>query len=154
MKVAIVGSRAYTRERDVEDFILMLPSDTVIVSGAQPKGVDGFAYKFAKKHRYSLVEFPPTHYAETPHAAHTCPLTGKELSYGGVYYVSNYFERNSRIAKYSDVVAAFTTTKESRGTMDTVHKAEKYGKPVIHFNGYYDPQEAWYWIEDITETIR
>ena len=132
MKIGIVGSREYFNGTKIRKFVYNLKeklgNDLVIVSGGQPKGVDGYAKKYALEFNIEYVEFPPAHYSYNQHCIKEAYNYGKEYK---PYY---FFQRNTEIAEYSDVVFAFippnTKLEESRGTNDTCKKALKLGKKV------------------------
>ena len=128
IKVGIVGSRAYTNKKKVKDLIFDIKQknpDAEIVSGGQREGADGFAKKFALEFNVKYVEFPPTHYNWNMH----CKLPATK--YNKPYYVTNYFKRNKQIAEYSDIIVAFIPKGvNSRGTMNTIHHAEKLKKMI------------------------
>lgn len=78
----------------------------VLAHGCQPKGADGFAAAWATRWDVPQQRFPPDRW------------TAAEL-----------FARNTRIAEASDAVIAFWDGR-SRGTLDTMRKAARLGKPV------------------------
>ena len=128
-KIAIIGSRVYTNNKRIKDFIYELKvkykDEVQIVSGGQSQGADGYAKKYALEFDMSYVEFPPSHYNHNMH----CILPRGE--YNKPYYVSNYFKRNKQIAEYSNIIVAFMPEGvESRGTMDTIKHAKKLKKLV------------------------
>ena len=132
-KIAIVGSRVYTNNIKVKNFIFKLKEkykdEVEIVSGGQPQGVDGYAKKYALELDMVYKEFPPAHYTWNMH----CVLPASQ--YNKTYYVSNYFKRNKQIAEYSDIIVAFIQPGvESRGTKDTIKHAQKEKKliKIIH----------------------
>jgi len=167
VRVGIVGSRKYGNPllrhdyeearghvdpgdaRDVESFVLLLPKNWEIVSGAQPKGVDGFVKMYAEKHDRVYKEFPPDHYPESPSSITICPITNQHIVYGSVYNDNYYKIRNARIAAYCDFVSAFVVKGvESRGTMNTVANARNFGRPVHIFeSGNYTEAEARHVVE-------
>lgn len=80
-----------------------------VVSGGAA-GADTLAREWAKKHNIEFVEYTP------------------------VANVARFFlERNTKIVAASDVVIAFAGP-DSRGTWDTVRKAQKANKPVRIFS--------------------
>ena len=133
MKIGIVGSREYQNATKIRKFIFELKKkfgeELEIVSGGQPKGADGFAKKHALEFNVKYVEFPPAHYNWNQHCIKEAHNYGKEYR---VYYFN---QRNTEIAEYSDKIVAFIprgwTIEKSRGTHDTVKKAEKLGKKVV-----------------------
>ena len=129
IKIGIVGSRKYTNKKKIKDVIYDLKigyADCVeIVSGGQRDGADGYAKKFALEFDLDYIEFPPAHYNYNIH----CKLSAKH--YNKPYYVTNYFKRNKQIAEYSDIIVAFIQKGvKSRGTMNTIHYAEKLKKLI------------------------
>ena len=133
IKIGIVGSRRYTNKKKIKDLIFELKqgyADCVeIISGGQQYGADGYAKKFALELGMDYVEFPPTHYNWNMH----CKLPATK--YNKPYYVTNYFKRNKQIAEYSDIIVAFIQKGvESRGTMNTIHHAEKQKKLIQILN--------------------
>ena len=129
IRVGIVGSRKYTNKKKIKDLIFELKHkpDTIveIVSGGQRDGADGYAKKFALEFDMDYVEFPPAHYNWNMH----CKLPATK--YNKPYYVTNYFKRNKQIAEYSDIIVAFIPKGvNSRGTMNTIHHAEKLKKMI------------------------
>ena len=129
IKIGIVGSRSYTNKQKIKDLIFEIKekygNEVEIVSGGQKDGADGYAKKFALEFGMKYVEFPPAHYKHNIH----CKLSAKH--YGKKYYVNNFFKRNKQIAVYSDIIVAFIQKGvESRGTMNTIHHAEKQKKLI------------------------
>jgi hypothetical protein len=136
VKIGIVGSRRYTNTRRIREVIHDLQErfgdKLVIVSGGQPKGVDGYAKKWALYFGVRYVEFPPAHYSWNNHCINP------PENYGRPYRVYYYTERNTEIAEYSDYVFCFIpefmkSIEESKGTYDTYKKAKKLGKDVSVF---------------------
>ena len=133
MKIGIVGSRKYQNATKVRKVIYELKNrmgdDLVIVSGGQPAGADGYAKKYALEFAVEYVEFPPVHYNYNQYCIKEAHHYGKE------YRPYNFFQRNSEIAEYSDLILAFipanTTLEESHGTNDTCKKATKLKKRII-----------------------
>jgi len=133
MKVAIIGSREYRDSLKIKNFIRKLiekyGDELEIVSGGQPKGADGFAKKFAVELGAKYVEFPPEHFSFNQHCG------DEPFNYGKPYRVYHYLQRNTKIAKYADIVVAFIPKnwkiEDSRGTNDTITKAKKMGKKVL-----------------------
>jgi YspA, cpYpsA-related SLOG family len=131
MKLGVVGSRAYSNFGRIKKVIEKYKEqfeDLTIVSGGCPDGADSLAKIVAEELGLKYVEFPPKH---RPHNSN-CVLPKDE--YDKPYHVSNYFERNGKIAEYCDHLVAFVV-KDVRcnGTRDTTSKAEKLGKVVTVF---------------------
>ena len=111
MRLAIVGSREFGNYdllcAEVAKIQQTQKIDMVVSGGAQ--GADTLAKKFAAKNRIPLMEFHPD-YSRYGRGA---PL-----------------QRNSLIVKNADWVLAFVTAT-SKGTWDTIHKAERAKKKTI-----------------------
>ena len=107
MKVAIVGSRGFKPLSKVRDYITELPQDTIIVSGGA-EGVDRQAVGWARALGMETEVF--------------LPEWNKYGNRAGVI-------RNSIIVGDCDRLVAFWDG-ESRGTLDSINKARKAGKPV------------------------
>lgn len=123
VRLGIVGSRDWPDPKFVVDAITSIvtfyPSIEVIVSGDQPKGVDGIAKAYAKAHsRITYKGYPPAHW-----------LPEEDPNYKK-YHVSNFFERNTQIAEDVDMLVAFCYQK-SKGTLDTYYKAKNRGLDVL-----------------------
>ena len=136
MKVGIVGSRKFTNWVVIKESILSLKEEygdnLEIVSGGQAKGANGIAKSCAIEFKIKYIEFPPAHYMHNEYC-----IRGRE-NYGKSYSVSNYFDRNTEIAEYSDMILCFIPQgmriTESRGTFDTYTKALRLGKKVLVIN--------------------
>ena len=133
IKIAIVGSRAYTNKQKVKDLLFEIKQkygdEVEIVSGGQKLGADGFAKKYTLEFDMNYTEFPPAHYSHNMH----CKLPPQH--YNKPYYISNYIKRNKQIAEYSNIVVGFLQKGiESRGTMDTIGHAKKLKKMVKIIN--------------------
>lgn len=111
-KIAVVGSRDYEYLEKVSRFIDSLPIECEIVSGGGGV-VDNLAEQRAKK-RGMKVKIFRADWKKYGKAAG--PM------------------RNSQIVEYCDSVVAFWDGM-SKGTKDTITKAENAGKPVlvVHF---------------------
>ena len=111
MKLAIVGSREFTDYdllcREVAKIQETQTIDLIVSGGA--KGADTLAKKFAAKNRIPLMEFLPD-YSRYGRGA---PL-----------------QRNTLIVQNADWVLAFVTPT-SKGTWDTIRKAERANKRTI-----------------------
>ncbi len=106
MKIAIVGSRAFQPLSLVVDYVNGLPDDTGVVSGAA-RGVDTVAAMQAFKRGLPCVEY----------------RADWSLGKGAG------FARNGLIVAQADKVVAFWDGK-SNGTLDTLKKAVRAGKPA------------------------
>jgi len=114
-RLAVVGSRLWPQKDYVfhvlEEWLGEYPI-TTIVSGGQPKGVDGWAVTFAQDRGLELVEHLPAHMhpKEDPRYSPYCP--------------SNYHRRNTDVVHDCDVLLAFCF-QNSSGTLSTYEKAKK-----------------------------
>lgn len=106
MKIAIVGSRDFPNMQLVIDYVKGLPPGTIVVSGGA-RGVDRTAAVTAHEAGLVVVEYRADW------------TKGKGAG----------FERNRLIVAQADRVVAFWDG-QSRGTLDTIEKARKAGKPV------------------------
>ncbi|MCQ2219691.1 MAG: DUF2493 domain-containing protein [Paludibacteraceae bacterium] len=106
MKLAIIGSRDLGNIDIDAEVDALQPS--VIVSGGAT-GVDSLAEDYAQRHNLPLIIFKPE-YGKYPDR--TAPL-----------------KRNDLIVAEADFLLAFWNGK-SRGTLYTIQKAQKLGKPV------------------------
>jgi hypothetical protein len=111
-RVAIIGSRTYTRLLDVRDFVAELPRDVLIVSGGAV-GVDRVAEEEAQRLRLSRLICEPESDLFAPRAVMTAALHA----------------RNDEILRYAHRVVAFWDG-ESRGTASVIEKAHAMGKVV------------------------
>jgi len=119
MKVAIVGSRDYSRRVDVEAFVAGLPIDTEVVSGGA-RGVDTWAQLAAVKRGLHVTIFK----AEWE-------LHGRAAGY----------IRNEYIINYADLIVAFWDG-QSRGTAHSIALADKVGKPYEIYLTWEDSMRA------------
>ncbi|MBX9636012.1 MAG: DUF2493 domain-containing protein [Nitrosomonas sp.] len=116
MKLAIVGSRNFTNQKELDDivdaFVLkhgMLPE--LVVSGGA-KGADTLAHAWARKHNVSIKIFKPD-----------WKTKGKAA---GVL-------RNTDIVNECTHMIAFPS-KDGKGTQDSIKKAQAKGIPIeIHW---------------------
>lgn len=113
MKLAVVGSRTFLDRLTVffylQEYYKVFGDNLELVSGGCPRGPDYFAEEFASLSNIPIKIFP-ANWNEHGKAAG--------------------FIRNSDIANYADEVIAFWDRK-SKGTLDTIKKAEKQNKQVI-----------------------
>jgi len=114
LKVAVVGGRDFENYPLMKKTFLELlkevevsKEDVMIISGGA-KGADSLAQRLAKELGLPILIFYPDW------------SKGKRAG----------LERNTKIVKNSDVVLAFPTEK-SRGTWDTIRKAQRIGKRTI-----------------------
>ena len=133
MKIAIVGSRKYENKIKLKEFIFKCKEQfgdkLEIVSGGCKYGADKFAKQSTVELDLKYVEFPPAHFSHNQYCIR------EAYNYGKPYAVWHYFERNKEIAEYSDIIVAFIQEGvKSRGTMNTIHYAEKFNKKVIIIN--------------------
>jgi hypothetical protein len=109
MKVGIVGSRTITNYETIKEVLdKTLEKDDVIISGGA-SGVDSLAEMYARLNNLS------------------CEVYKAEWDN---YGKSAGFIRNSKIVEESDYIIAFWDGI-SKGTLDTIKKAENVGKQVI-----------------------
>lgn len=133
IKVGIVGSRKWQSFRDIKDFVYFLKKEygerLTIVSGGCKLGADQMAKDAALQLGVDYVEFPPYHEKYNQH----CHENGiPRYMYDKKYKVWYFFQRNTQIAEFSDIVVGFIPKGEkSNGTRDTITKAAKLGKKVI-----------------------
>lgn len=127
MNIGIVGSR---RRNSVEDFnlvndkfceiILYLGNDenVSIISGGCPSGGDAFAEKIASHYKLPII----IHY----------PDKSKLKSHSRWEYTKINYERNTIIAKESDILIACVAVDRKGGTEDTIKKFLKFGKTELY----------------------
>lgn len=126
-KIAIIGSRSYTNQKKIKDFVFELKqkfgSELEIVSGGAQEGSDRCAKRFALDFDINYSEFPPYHESHNIH----CVLP--KFRYNKVYNVGNYHRRNKDLVEYSDKVVAFCTegvvTNGTASALRYAHKIEK-----------------------------
>lgn len=107
MKVAVIGSRGFNNYNVVKDKLDSISGITLIVSGGA-MGADTLG------ERYAIENGIPTKIYK--------PDWSKGRGAG--------FLRNTDIINEADIVVAFWDGK-SRGTLDSIQKAEKQGKKVL-----------------------
>lgn len=111
MRLAIVGSRTFGNYdlvcAEVAKIQQTQTIDLIVSGGA--KGADTLAKKYAALHKIPLMEFFPDY----DRYGRGAPL-----------------QRNTLIVRNSDVVLAFVAAT-SKGTWDTIRKAQAAGKKVI-----------------------
>lgn len=113
MKVAIVGSRAYTDYKSFKliiDFMRRSINIDMIISGGAV-GVDFMAYQYAIENGITFVCQPPK------------PEDG---------YPKKFFKRNLRIIEMSEYVIAFPMGKSS-GTRHSISLAQRLKKQLKVF---------------------
>lgn len=106
MKVAIVGSRDFPRLYRVREYVEALPEDTLVISGGA-RGVDREAVRAAKARGLATMEYFALW---KEHGRSAGPI------------------RNARLVQEADCLMVFWDGV-SKGTLDTIHKAEAAGKP-------------------------
>lgn len=106
INLGIVGSRTFTDYELLKQHIDPANIAAIVSGGAI--GADTLAERFAEEHQIPMIIFKPD-YAKHGRAAP--------------------FVRNTAIIEASDVVIAFWDGK-STGTLDSIKKARKLGKPV------------------------
>lgn len=114
MKIAIVGSRTREDKQLVIDYVNSLNNTVKVISGGC-EGVDTWAINQAEAIGLSWkVFFPDLSGARTYHEK-----------------CERYYDRNSKVAKFSDIVVAFVADDRKGGTENTIKWAKKFNKPVI-----------------------
>lgn len=116
MKIAIVGGRDFIdyefMKNEIEKFLNENEiSLSAIVSGGA-KGADTLAEKFATEMGVEMIVFKPDF---------------EKFGRGAA------LARNTQIVENSDIVFAFWDGK-SKGTHDSIKKAEKFGKKLLIIN--------------------
>lgn len=112
MRLAIVGSREINNPEILMTELKKVPhleQVTEIVSGGA-NGIDSLAKQYAEENGLKLTEFLPDYKS----FGRCAPLA-----------------RNTQIVEYADVVLAIPVKGSSRGTRDSMRKAEKFGKRLI-----------------------
>jgi hypothetical protein len=110
MKVAIIGSRGFTDYELVKKTLQPLGITLIISGGAA--GADTLGEDYAKENGIETLIFKPDWKA-----------------YGKIAG----FLRNTQIVEASELVVAFWDM-ESKGTKDSINKANKLGKKVLIVN--------------------
>lgn len=133
IRIGIVGSRQYTNKERVSHIIDMAIKEfghenlTIVSGGA--RGADTLGKNVALEKQLTYEEYNPAH--ENHNEYSVLP----ERFFNKPYNPGNYFERNSLIAESVDYLIAFVPEGvKSNGTMDTVRKVKKLGKPVRIIN--------------------
>jgi len=107
MKVAVIGSRTFDKYESVYNILSKLKITEIISGGA--KGADSLAERYAKENNIPTKIFLPD-----------WKTYGKKAG----------FLRNTQIIEECEMVVAFWDG-ESKGTKDSLDKAEKLGKKVM-----------------------
>lgn len=107
MKVAVIGSRTFDKYESVYNVLSKLKITEIISGGA--KGADSLAERYAKEAEIPTKIFLPD-----------WETYGKKAG----------FLRNTQIIEECEMVVAFWDS-ESKGTKDSLDKAEKLGKKVM-----------------------
>lgn len=110
MKVAVIGSRGFN-DYDLVKETLKHHTITLLVSGGA-KGADSLGERYANENNIETLIFKPDWKKHGPAAG---PL------------------RNTDIVNNADTIIAFWDG-ESKGTKDSITKAEKLGKNIIIVN--------------------
>lgn len=116
VNIGIIGSRRYKNKREIERLIkdILNNSKYVIVVSGGAVGPDSWAENYAKEKGLKTKVFLP------------------KIKKGmGKYEIINaYYDRNKKIAEYSDVIHAFVVDDKG-GTWNTIKYAKKLKKLVI-----------------------
>ena len=132
IKIAIVGSRVYENKRKIRDMIFKLKQTfgdkLIIVSGGAQNGADKYAKKYSLELGVEYKEFNPAHTVKNLYSAMP------ETYYSKPYHTSQFFHRNTLIAKYCDKMICFRSEGISNGSDHAVSEAQKYSKPVVVIN--------------------
>lgn len=116
MRIAIVGSRKYLYLKKIVKLVDNIKAEKpVIVSGGAP-GPDSYAEMLANSRELPVDIYPVNRHGIKPNDRKEFAIRAKE--------------RNTSIVENSDIVVAFWDGK-SKGTLDTINKAESAGKPVF-----------------------
>jgi hypothetical protein len=107
MKVAVIGSRDFNDYEEVKQTLLTI-NITLLVSGGA-KGADSLGERYAKEHNIETKIFLPD-----------WDKYGKKAG----------FLRNTDIINEAELIIAFWDG-QSKGTKDSIDKAEKKGKKVV-----------------------
>ena len=107
MKIAVIGSRTFDKYESVVNILSKLGVTEIISGGA--KGADTLAERYAKEFDIPTKIFLPD-----------WETYGKKAG----------FMRNTQIIEECEMVVAFWDG-ESKGTKDSLDKAEKLGKKVM-----------------------
>jgi len=133
VKIAIIGSREYENKRKIRDMIFKLKqtfgNSLEIISGGCPSGADKYAKKFSLELGVTYREFNPAHTVKNLYSVMP------ETYYSKPYHTSQFFHRNTLIAKYCDKMIAFIDSNvDSKGSYHAVSMAQKHSKPVVIIN--------------------
>ena len=133
IKIAIIGSREYENKRKIRDMIYKLKQTfgdkLEIVSGGCGAGADKYAKKYSIELGVKYIEFNPAHTVKNLYSAMP------EGYYSKAYHTSQFFHRNTLIAKYCDKMIAFIDGNvKSNGAYHAVTMAQKHNKPVVIVN--------------------
>ena len=107
MKVAVIGSRTFDDYELVKETLSTFTISLLVSGGA--KGADSLGERYANENNITTLIFKPDWKKHGPAAG---PI------------------RNTDIVNNADTIIAFWDC-ESRGTKDSITKAEKLGKEVI-----------------------
>lgn len=125
MKIGIVGSRIFNDWNLFCSVVDQLDRNNLEIISGGAMGADTFAYNYAKMYSIPITMYLPD--------GSTVRYT-KDSGYNGIpkvkwAHIGAGLERNTAIVEASDKIIAFSV-KESKGTADTIRKAETVGKPV------------------------
>lgn len=112
MKLAVVGSRDFNNYDMLKLFLDSYRNnynELIIISGGA-KGADKLAEKYAKENNIEIKVFL--------------------ADWNGPHKKAAGFIRNTKIVEEADEILAFWNG-ESRGTLDTINKAKKFGKKLL-----------------------
>ena len=107
MRIAVIGSRTFNNYEVVKDILDSISPITLIVSGGA-MGADTLGARYARENGIDIIVYKPDW------------TLGRGAG----------FIRNTSIINDADMVVAFWDGK-SRGTLDSITKAEKQGKKVL-----------------------
>lgn len=121
--IGIVGSRERDTEDDykiVEEIVLNYfekrGRGLIMVSGGCYKGADNFAERIKDKFGIPILIFPPDKQR----------LASLDTGNSKQEYAIVAYERNTEIAKKSDILLALVSESGKGGTMDTIKKFKKF----------------------------
>lgn len=131
MTVAVVGSREVGSDKPVRRVLDSLDPGTVVVSGGQPRGVDGFVDELLRheapyKDELGYEVYPPKHYSPEEYGWDEGMLGQDAGKYGQEYHKKHYRERNLKICLAADkMVAIKKDGAKNKGTGIAVRMFEE-----------------------------